>query len=247
MKQKMILAIVGCTLLFWLGVGYGQTAVTVGGHYWYAQPDYKGDFYENVDISPGNMFGPYLNLRVGRIAIGSSMFFGSFNWDYPDFDYNFDINRQDMNFSLGVAVLPRFTIFGAIKNLKLSGEDEFSFIDDWGFSWNGRVSVENKGTLYGGGVSGVVPFSASPLFLFWSAAYLTGEMELSSSSYLDGQLLEELSEKGDVNITAVTVGLGYQTRSGLALMVGYRADFSGEDEGEERIHGVLATLAYTIR
>ena len=51
----------------------------------------------------------------------------------------------------------------------------------------------------------------------------------------------------DTNITALTVGVGFRSRSGLTLMVGYRADYSGEEEGEERIHGVMATAAFTVR
>jgi len=221
-----------------------QTVITFGGHYWYAESDYKGDRFENIDISPGNMFGPYLNVRLGRFILGSSLFFGTFEWEDRSYSVAMDINRSDLNFSLGYAFAPRFNVFAAVKRLSLTGEMSGTFPDT--DERVGRLEKEYKGLLYGAGVSGFLPFRRSRLFLFWSAAYLMGTV--------DGR--EEFAEEIDApirwdgefetDITSLTVGVGYQIPSGLAVMVGYRADLSGEDN-EETIHGVMATLAYTVR
>ena len=218
--------------------------VTIGGHYWYAQPDYRGEAFEGVEVSSGNMVGPYLNLRVGKFVFGTSMFFGKFNWNNSVYDHKLDISRTDLNFSVGYLIFPRFTVFGAVKSISQNGEKDFTYNGD-AFSTNSIV--ENKGMLYGGGISGILPFVRSPLFLFWSAAYLTGKIEWTKSISTDDQKFGEYENKYDTNITALTVGLGFQASSGLTIMVGYRTDFSGEDEGEERIHGAMATVAYTAR
>ena len=88
------------------------------------------------------------------------------------------------------------------------------------------------------------PVGQSSVFFFYSAAYLTGQIETTTT--VDGTALDD-PIKNDTNLTAISIGLGVQAGSGITLMVGYRADFSGEDEGEERIHGIMATMAYTIR
>lgn len=245
MKRVMLLGVLAFSLIVITGSLQSQTAVTIGGHYWYAQPTYKGENFENVDISPGNMFGPYLNLRVGKFALGTSMFFGTFNWDYKDFGFEFDIKRTDLNFSVGYSVARRITIFGAVKSLSLTGEEDVEYYD-WTMDayYTATIKAETKGTLYGAGISGVVPVGQSSLFLFYSAAYLTGQIETTTT--VDGTAMGDPIE-GDTNLTAVSVGLGVQAGSGITVMVGYRADLSGEDEGEERIHGIMATMAYTIQ
>lgn len=251
MKRVMILGILTISLIVVTGSLQSQTAVTIGGHYWYAQPTYKGDTFENVEVGPGNMFGPYLNLRVGKIALGTSMFFGTFNWDYKDYGFEFDIKRTDLNFSVGYSVARGITLFGAVKSLSLTGDQdvEYEYYDwEWDtyYTYTAKVKAETKGTLYGGGISGVVPVGQSSFFLFYSAAYLSGKIEMTSSISIVDQTVEDTTEN-ETSITAVTVGLGAQAGSGITLMVGYRADLSGEDEGEERIHGIMATMAYTIR
>jgi hypothetical protein len=112
--------------------------------------------------------------------------------------------------------------------------------------------VENSGTLYGGGVAGRFPLARTPLFFSWSVSYLTGQMEWTFRG-VDVQnggndvFQIENQTQYDVNLTAFRLALGYQSPSGLTVMVGYRADLTGEEQGEERIHGIQATLAYLIR
>lgn len=218
---------------------HAQTAVTIGANYWNATMDYGGTGLEEIglEIEPGNMFGPYLNLRLGKAVLGTSMFFGEFNFEFGDLflsDISFSVKRTDMNFSLGYNLSRNVNVFGAYKLMKLKGES--TFIDFWGQPQT--YSVEDEFAYAGGGLSLMLPFADSPLFAFGSAAYLTyvGEEEGED---------EEVTEIADIK--AITAGLGFYSRSGLSIMVGYRADFSGEGEGEEKIHGIMATLAYTIR
>jgi hypothetical protein len=250
MKKRMILLIViVCSVILGSGVIHSQTALTIGGHYWRAAPDLQTTV-EGVEINPGNMYGPYLNLRIGKLTLGSSLFFGTFKFEFENTDFSFDLSRKDMNFSLGYSILPRITIFGAVKILSYTGEKELSFIDEWGWEFIASYEQENKGTLYGGGISCVIPFTGSPVFLFGSAAYLIGTMEWMESYKEDGWEVIGYDGEYDTSIMAITGGIGFQTRSGLTFMVGYRADLSNveeEDAGEEKIHGIMATAAYTIR
>jgi hypothetical protein len=244
MRKHLVCLFVGFLVIVQGRLLLSQTVITFGGHYWYAESDYKGDRFENIDISPGNMFGPYLNVRLGRFILGSSLFFGTFEWEDRSYSVTMDINRSDLNFSLGYAFAPRFNVFAAVKRISLTGEMSGAFPDT--DERVGRLEKEYKGLLYGAGVSGFLPFRRSRLFLFWSAAYLMGTIDGREESIIEE--LEPVRWDGEfeTDITALTVGVGYQIPSGLALMVGYRADLSGENN-EETIHGIMATLAYTVR
>ncbi len=242
----------------------GKPAITIGGSYWLAALDYKESSDMNIDIDPGNMYGPYLNLRLGKITIGSSIFLGGFKFNYGNYimpvtvggysydaygdmyvaeitDYTPTVKRTDINFSLGYNLTRRISIFGAYKSMKLSRDEEtytgdiytWDYIYDiYYYEGQGDITTESfelKGSYYGGGISLLLPFVNSPLFGFGSAAYLIANDENNS------------------DITAVTAGLGYYSKSGLSIMAGYRADLSGEGEGQEKINGFMATIAYTVR
>jgi len=216
MKKKIIvIGFVICLMLLGTGLLHAQRAVTLGAHYWRANFEFSSEGVEDYSVT-GNMFGPYLNLRYGRLSLGSSIFMGSFDnsGDY----YDSVMKRTDMNFSAGLSLTRGLNIFGALKRIKL--EEEYS--DVWGESYD----FESTGTLYGGGLSLFFPIGLSPFFLTGSAAYLT--------------------DPDDVfyDITAITISIGYHNRSGITAMVGYRADYHSESEAQ--IAGILATLAFTI-
>ena len=220
------------------GTLHSQTAISFGGHYWYANSEFRGEAFENIEINQTSMYGPYLNLRVGRFTLGSSIFFGTFNWEYKDYQVDIDMKRNDLNFSAGFSILPRITLFGAVKVLSFTGEREDSRL--------GRFDREIKGTMYGGGISGFMPFQRSRFFLFWSAAYLSGTLDDSEELPDADRLPQRYDFEYDYSITALTISLGYSIQPGLALMAGYRADLAGENN-EETIQGLIATLAYTVR
>ena len=249
MRYRVLLSITLFSLLA-SGVCFSQlgTMVRIGGQYWYAMPNYRGEPFEKIDIGSGNMFGPYVNVQLGKLIIGTSMFFGPFgcktNFDVNGSQQNFDLNirRNDINFRAGLNLFPGFVLFGMVKNLSFKG-DKTTTVN----STETRFAFERKGILYGFGLSGVFPFRGSPFFLSWSAAYLMGTMETIMSSSSGAWLMNQRQMKADVNVTAFTAGLGYGDPFGLNVVVGYKTDLSGEKEGEERIHGIVATMTYTIR
>lgn len=232
---------------------YAQIGLEIGGHYWYAKSDMKGQNLESVEVRPGNLFGPHVEFHAGRFSVGTSMFFGSFEWQDDAADEEFETKRTDLNFRAGVDVFPKLNIFAAIKRLTLEGEKETGYFDAQSASGDRIiVGVENGGTLYGGGVAGRFPLARTPLFFSWSVSYLIGQMEwvfrgadIQESGNSANQI--ENQTQYDVSLTAFRIALGYQSRSGLTVMLGYRADLTGEEQGEERIHGIQATLAYAIR
>lgn len=233
--RAMVVGVIVFCLAAGIGFAQSRTTITVGANYWYAAPDYKGWSFKGIDVGPGNMFGPYISLRAGRVTLGSSLFFGSFQWKSGLYEgvhrrLDLEVKRNDLNFSVGYIVFRNLNVFGALKSVSLKGEKTFAFLEDY--------ALEYKGTLYGGGFSSAVRFHRSPLFIFWSAAYLQGTMKKT----------ERGNERSiDTQITSLTIGLGFQIPSGLALLVGYRADLGSRDAAETKVQGPLATLAYTIR
>ena len=229
MKKKIIvLSVVICLMLLGTGLLQAQTAVTLGAHYWRANFEFSSEGDNEYSVT-GNMFGPYLNLRYGRLSLGSSIFMGSF--DASGDDYDDIMKRTDMNFSLGLSLTRGLNVFGAIKRIKV--EEEYSDI------WGNSIDFEVSGTLYGGGLSLFFPIGLSPFFLTGSVAYLTDPGDLD-----DNDILEE-GEGDFYDITAITISIGYHDKSGITAMVGYRADYHSESEAQ--IAGILATLAFTIR
>jgi hypothetical protein len=266
--MKIVQGVIVSIIIIFMFTGFcfaqGKPAITIGASYWRAALDYQESGDMNLDIDPGNMYGPYLNLRFGKITIGSSIFLGGFKFNYGDYlmpvtvngysydaygdmyvavisDYAPTVKRTDINFSLGYNLTRRISIFGAYKSMKLKRDEETytGNIYTWDYIYDiyydegqGEITTESfeiKGGYYGGGLSLLLPFVNSPLFAFGSAAYLAA------------------NDKDNTDITAFTAGLGYYSKSGLTIMAGYRADLSGEGEGQEKINGFMATMAYTVR
>lgn len=236
-----------------------QLTVTVGGQYWYTMTDYQPPDVEDVDVEPTNTFGPYIRFRLGRFFVGTLMFLGTMDADYgsdpqfrdgTDFDYDgtgnlsFTGRRTDLHFSAGWHLFPGLGLFAVVRSLSYGYNGNF---EDAGGVTTGSYDFETKGLLYGGGISGVFASPRRPFFLFWSAVYLNGVLDAQWT--LTENDVDEVSATSDVdaNITSLTLGLGYKTSPDLALRIGYRIDFSGEEMGEKKVHGVILTLAYTIK
>ena len=208
------------------------TEVTVGGHYWYAAPDYKGEAFKRIKVGSGNMVGPYLSLRKGRFTLSTSILMGTFKWDYTVYNFNLNIKRNDLNFMAGYSLSPRFTIFGAIKNLSLKGNRDLN-------------KFESKKRLYGGGVSSILPFLHSSFFLYGSAAYLYGTEKTTEFISVEKENVYTYNEHSNTGIAALTFGLGFRASSGLTITGGYKVDLSNKIE--KRIQGIMATATYAIR
>jgi predicted porin len=221
------------------------TVVTIGGNYWRASMQAGGED-ESADPKAGNLFGPYVNLRMDRLSIGGSWFFG--NWDFSDNDYTLKLKRSDLNLSLGYSLNKNLTLFGAYKILKLTTEMEYA-----------DMGIENQDNTwwnmpyFGGGLSLTYPFPNSPLFLFGSAAYLVNAKDKMEVTEIDPFTEEEYTYNQEVKdkIKSFTIGLGYRMESGLSIIGGYRADAhdSGESGSDDnlKVNGLILTLAYTLR
>jgi hypothetical protein len=141
-------------------------------------------------------------------------------------------------------------LFFGLKNVSLKGDGSFpiSWVDEYGYpiDLEGTLELESKGTLMGGGLSGVIPFQRSPWFLFWSGAYLSGTLDATSSMSAMGETLWGSNEKLNTGVYSYTGGIGFRTPSGLSILVGYRGDSSEAEDGKENIGGFMATVAYTL-
>ena len=248
----------------------GQTAITLGGNFWNASRDMSGDYYEGLESESSSMFGPYLNLRMGNIIIGGSMFLGTFTESSEDNDvYEVDMKRKDINLSIGLSLSRNVNVFFAMKKLTGEGTTDveipyYHFYYGWYYIYywvdmlEGEVEYKEDGTLYGGGLSGVIPFSQSSFFIYWSGAYLSGTRTFTTTYSIQGVDDPEPTEfDPKTTLFAYSVGVGYQISPTLSLLVGYRSDsISSEWEPEgwdetvdakDKYSGISATLAYTIR
>jgi hypothetical protein len=113
MKKHNIIVLIGLIAAF-ASRGYGQIGLEAGGQYWYAKPDMKGQNLESVEVGPGHLFGPYVHLQVGRFSVGTSMFFGSFDWEDEAAGEDFEAKRTDLNFRAGVDLFPKLNVFAAV-------------------------------------------------------------------------------------------------------------------------------------
>jgi hypothetical protein len=162
MKKKiLVLGVIFCVLILGSGFLQAQVAFTLGAHYWRASWEYD----EEYDAAPGNLFGPYANVRYGKFSFGASAFFGPFDFAEDESEYDFTITRNDYNFNVGYSLGRGFNVFGALKRISLSTE----YSDVYGNSFEQDLS----GTMFGGGISLFFPIGMSPFFVTGSAAYLT--------------------------------------------------------------------------
>ena len=235
-----------------------KPVVTIGGSVWNAKSEFEGDAYEGMKADAGTWVGPYLNIRMGKILLGTSMYFGKIPLKIGtggSEDVSIDLSRSDLNFSLGYSILNNLNAFFAVKNAKIKGDKTIPFTlgeyEDFGnlIYYDTKWKLENKGTLFGGGLSGTYRFPQSPIFLFASFALLKGTMNSNGSwTYQNEDIVPSNEKDMDVTLKSFNGGLGFQTGSGISILVGYRGEnSSGEGGGEEKVNGIMATLAYTLR
>jgi hypothetical protein len=258
-KMTTMVCVLSCLFSIPLTAGPG-TALTIGGNYWHAQRALSGEYWTDVRSEAGNLAGPYAQFRVGRWLLGMSMYFGTFE-EYGVHDelyirkYSFNNKRSDLNFSVGYSFLEGVTVFAASKNLAFNaGENNLSSYDIGGSTYYGTRKCVDKGTMFGGGASGLVRISKSRFFLCASAAYLAGKRKQTDKiTSNDGRTAEYNPEsKTDNSIVALSGSIGYQAGGAMTVLVGYRADmldFKNRTDGmkgREKVHGINCTLAYTL-
>lgn len=247
-----------------VGCVQSQTEVTFGAHYWLSGVDYNAFNNDDFNVKMGHLYGPYINLQYGKLLFRSSIFLGNLTFDYGDktsfFDkannglkihpesepFSFDMKRTDLNFSLGYFLAPRLSINLAVKSISYITDSDLSLIDTKEIV-DAKYSFEHRGFLYGGGISGKMVFPRLPLFIFWSALYLTGDITVEDAVTVQDQPFSDSKNEYSTETTEVSIGIGYRTPWNFQVMAGYRTDLSGGDLGEERIHGLVAALIYTLR
>jgi hypothetical protein len=230
-------------LVFCTGIASVQArpSITIGGSYWRGAFETQNIATDKTETKAGNLIGPFLNLRFDKWTIGSSMFFGTYDFSEPSEGFTWKLKRSDLNISLGYSVTPMLTLFGAYKSLKFTNEysiDSAGYYDpdtgEWisGNAYSDETSA--TGSFFGGGASVLYPFRNSPFFMYGSGAYLKASD----------------SEKWN-DIVAWTAGLGLHSESGLSLTVGYRMDKHLDKSNSEsealKIGGITASVAYTLR
>jgi hypothetical protein len=236
-----------------------KPVITIGGSVWNAKWDAEGKDYEGMKADAGIWVGPYLNIRIGKVLLGSSMYFGKIpikGTTNMEYEYSIDCSRNDLNFSLGYSLIDNLNAFFAVKNASIKGENTFppaslAYYDEFGnLNYNLieiKREIENKGTLFGGGLSGTYRFPQSSIFLFGSFALLKGTMNFSTVLTSTGGSLDQAVDES-VTLKSYNAGIGFQTGSGISILVGFRGEnSSGEGGGEEKVNGIMATLAYTLR
>ncbi len=235
MKKRLTVYLgIMLTALMFAKAVHAKTAVTIGGNYWRGNVDME--YLDEKKSS--NMIGPYLNLRSDKLTLGVSAFFGKYDFNDEIRDEGLEgkdeISRTDINVSAGYSVSRNVNLFLAYKSL--TWKDEYEISGPYGY-YNYSGEVEAKGAFMGGGLSLMLPFSGSPLFLFGSAAYFP----VSTGDDFE-----------DISLFAYSAGLGIYSSSGLSVMVGWRADsFKAKDEeiNDEvlKMDGLMASVAITLR
>jgi len=268
----MIVSVVFCLYVLYVlpSIAQTRTVFTIGGNYWYAQRKLSGDYYLNGEIESksGNMVGPYLNLRIGNLILGASAFWGTFsesniNHLQQSIDYyKIPAKRTDINGSLGYSLInnPGFslTVFGAVKTMNMNRDYTTTYTDAQSVKWDTDGKYDETGTLLGGGVSCVIRFPESPIFIFGSASYLQGNRNFKYTISYNGEELEGwgFDDTGTAQLSALSGGIGFQTGSNISILVGYRADIFdfkldrknvSNYTGRENLGGLSVTMAYTFR
>lgn len=229
------------------GTGHSQfiKRVNIGAQYWRASQNYYHEgFGVNIADQPGNLFGPDLLLRIGGLTIGSSMFFGSFNWSIVENDVPVEMNvqRNYIDFSLGFVYMENFNFFAIMKNLSFEGEKSHSDLENRDY----RIKAEDKGTHFGVGFSSVYSFPQSSILVLTYASYTSGRMKTALTQYIKDIPDDELGGAWHYKsaIASVMLGLGYQFDNGLSILLSYRKDTSNRQVGELRLQGPILTLSY---
>ena len=269
--HAVVVAVVLCLLFTVNSYAQRRTVVTIGGSWWNAGYTWEDDDgNELTKVDPGNNFGPYVSISRNRWNLGVSYLSGkypikSFESEGVSYDVDIDMNRSDLNISIGYRVHRLVNIFAGLKNLTWSMEStylwSYDFLDDWGSRWTGETDATEKytfsGPLYGGGVSCVIPLGRGGFYGFASLAGLGGTITRKEELKVEYFDYKESSEQDlSSTLVALNAGIGYRFPGGLGINAGYRGDYiSTESEKvlgvsakeNVRVQGLVLTLSYTFR
>ena len=235
-----------------------RTVVTLGGSFWnanYSLEDQDGN--KLGDFGSGSMYGPYLSISQGKLNLGTSLFFGKIPVEEfsGDPDINSDMSRNDINFTLGYRVHRNINLFIGGKYINWKIETDYTD-PDFGDTYSD--DFDEKGMMYGLGISAVIPFGTSGWYLFGSLAGMAGTLQYTES-YTDSFFGTETTDEIDVDsaLAALNLGIGVRFPSGFGINVGYRADLFSEEyqnsssvqgsiEPRIRVEGLIATISYSL-
>lgn len=248
-KQTLLIAVIllgaSCT-----SMAQEVTTYTVGASLWNSQYDWVATDkdLDDIEIGSGNLIGPYLSINRGKVNLGVSALFGTF--EMKDWD-GAELKRKDLNFTLGYRIVSsnsiNMNLFGGVKYISfdITGQTimyDYDEIYGW-YSYEADVDRTQTGTFYGGGLSLMVPFGSTNLYGYCSLGYMTGNTTLE-----DNETNESVENDEPINLVPVNVGIGYRFPSGLGINAGYRGDVFGSDESDyvDRLAGVIVTASYTF-
>ena len=241
--RTIILFPVFLTIIVSGGEIHAQNSMTVTGDFLMGMSTMAGEEFSGIDVDPAPVVGSSALIIYERVVFGGSLHFGSFQWNYDDFDQFHTTRRSDFTIQAGYAMSSNLYLYAAAKEMRFTGnKDNFQLQNPLEPPFQAAYAVNYQGMLLGGGIAALMQFPDSPFFLKWSAAYLTGDLELNKSA--DDIELEGFPRDISTTLTDIFIGLGYRLESGLGLIIGYKAAFAGEKQGEERIHGVMTSLFY---
>ena len=269
MKIKYGVILIVLTLTVPSGISQMKPTISAGAHYWYGMLDYStashGDI--DVDVDAANVYGPYISIGLGKFSLGGALYMGTFALDYgrdgvyvdddeneyrmyPDGEHlTLNRKRTDLNLSLGARVLPRISLFAAIKSLSYREDDSRQVQDEDDDLLDADYDLEQTCLLVGGGFQGVVALPRLPVFLYYSFAYLFGSMKYREELAIDNGTVSLVDDDYGTNVKSGAVGIGYRFRPGLSVTAGYRAEImqTKDLDLEEKIHGLVITVGYTFR
>lgn len=228
-----------------------KTLVTAGASWWNAQYDIVNKDGDQIyDIGSTSMFGPYLSISHDKLNFGASMFWGTVA--IKDME-GVDLKRADLNFTIGYRIVNtsafNMNLFAGIKylNWKMTGTESVLQWDPYflEYYWAEQdVERTNNGTMFGGGISAVIPFGTSRMYAYGSIAGLGGTL-----TYEDKSSLVASGTEASVSLASLNAGVGYRFPSGLGINGGYRGDFFGSEDSDlvDRLQGFNLTVSYTFQ
>lgn len=232
--KKILIILVGVMLLGFSNYGVAQEteetapSVTVGLKMWLAAWEYTPRYGQSTDYGSGLMYGPALNIRSGKLFAGLTYLTGG-GFGYEETNYKLEVDRTDMDLSIGYNVHPNIGLFLGYKTTTMELEETTS---SGSYTWEN----EFKGPAFG--LTAHSRIGESRWLLFGTLSYV------SLASTFDGVPGEDFigpSFEFGVAYTAetmpVSVMLGYKYQS-------YKEDV--EDAGQDTFSGLTLGVNYTF-
>jgi len=148
-------------LHFSAGLRYQLSSWQVQDVYYYNSQE-AAQNYDSTELGSefGHLYGPIVSLSIQKFSFSVNYMMGS--WEFPKqfVDLVFDTDdgtltakRSELIITASYQIIPRLMLFLGFKNLTLKEEFEFANYPEYNYD------TENKGSGYGGGISGSYPFS----------------------------------------------------------------------------------------